>query len=234
MLNFKIKKIQFALFPKNFNPVDKSKIAQDIKIQTNNIFDGEDTILPLPIDAPFEIPRIILKSKSGNLSCNISLSRIDFFRNTNSEDKLSDIKDELIKTISQISSYFIDNSSVLIGRMGFVVDFNFNTGEDGGIKFLKRNLLKEGSYHEKSLKTKGVLFIFTEVDDSSEFELNKQYQYGNELNDSLSFRFDINTSFERTDEYNLKTEDIVEIVKKAIDEISDIKLNSLFSQNDDE
>lgn len=233
MLNFKIKKIQFALFPKNFNPLDKSRIAQDIKVRTDNIFDGEDMILPLPMDAPLEIPRIILKSKNGYFSCNISLNRIDFFRNISGNDDLSHIKDELLKIIKQINSYFIDDNKILIGRIGFVIDFAIEIEKEKSIELLRKNLLKENSYYNNSKKIKSILLVFTEMDTLDGFSINKQYQYGNEIDNSLVFRFDINTPSEKIDEYNLKTEEIMRIIDGAINEISNNKLNDLLSQNNE-
>ena len=88
MVNFKVQKIQLTLFPKNFNLVDKIKVANDLKVKMEGLFNGKSTILPLPIDAPLEIPRIILQSKDNFFGCNIAIPRIDFFQQIGEKHKM--------------------------------------------------------------------------------------------------------------------------------------------------
>ena len=83
---FKVTTAQFVLFidplPDNSNKLD---LAQKITQGTGNIFDGPPTILPIPNDAPQEIPRIILKDNTNTLNCNVCINRIDLLFKENKD-----------------------------------------------------------------------------------------------------------------------------------------------------
>ena len=56
----------------------KVQAAAELTNQLADLFDEEPILLPVPDDAPVEIPRIILRSKDGRHSSNISLNRANF------------------------------------------------------------------------------------------------------------------------------------------------------------
>lgn len=237
MLDFKVQKIQFALFPKNFNPIDKSKIASELKSKTGGIFDGPETILPLPIDAPLEIPRIMLQSKNGEYVCNIAIPRIDLFQNVNASKKFEEVKDEFLDKVKKVASYFIQDQGITIGRMGFVVEFIADTEKSPAI-LLRDNLIKDGAYFKSIEKIRSVLLAFTENYTLGDFELNKQIMFDSlkstTSKEFLLLRYDNNTLAEKFNENNIKFESILQIIEKSTEDMTSEKLNNLLSIKKDE
>jgi hypothetical protein len=201
----KILKIQTALFTKNLNISDdyaKSEILIEIKKDIAAIFDGNPNIIPIPNDAPAEIPRIILNSKNSSYSCNISLNRTDVFLNKQEEPN-GDILDKQKENVSKIFN-FIKNRGAIINRIGFVV-FYEEENEDN-INFIKSNYLKDGilddlkelviRYNKEetslaeisnlnniieisALKNKKIINFFTDINTLAENMAEKNFDYAN-------------------------------------------------------
>ena len=75
-----LESLQTIIFTDGFrlnNEYEKSELLLKIKEELGDLFDENPTIIPIPNDAPSEIPRIILNNKNASLSCNISLSKIE-------------------------------------------------------------------------------------------------------------------------------------------------------------
>jgi len=56
---------------------DKMGLAAHLNEATGRLFDGDAAVLPIPEDASPEIPRIILRSKSGTTLLQLSQKRLD-------------------------------------------------------------------------------------------------------------------------------------------------------------
>lgn len=79
MLDFEIIRYQSTVFTPDPYEHDKVKLANVIKEATDNLFDGESAILPLPPEAPSDIPRISLMSKSEEWKIDVSNARMNLF-----------------------------------------------------------------------------------------------------------------------------------------------------------
>ncbi|WP_305369474.1 hypothetical protein [Photobacterium leiognathi] len=74
----KIINLQFAYFLKDI--VERPDIEfNTLNADMLNVFDAMPQILPIPRELPSDVPVMVLNSSSGEYSCNISRSRIDFF-----------------------------------------------------------------------------------------------------------------------------------------------------------
>lgn len=241
MENFKVQKIQLALFPKNFNLIDKVKVANDLKVKTGSLFDGESTILPLPIDAPLEIPKIILQSKDNIFTCNVAIPRIDFSQQVNEKQTFEETKKDYLAKVKQIYSYFIKDQDLIIGRIGFVVDFITDLTESSNKK-LQNQLLKETCYFAKSEKIKSISLVFVEEDNiNGSWEVNRLIKIDSLRKISepaddqkLALRYDINTIPEKINEYSLTVENIEKILEVASAEMLDDNLNKFLNEKHDE
>jgi len=89
-LQFHVKFIQGSLFFPNFPYGAKLNLVNALNKSTPILLEKDPTFLPIPDDAPPEIPRIILSNKTGEFQCNISPNRIDFFYHERKEPKLFD------------------------------------------------------------------------------------------------------------------------------------------------
>ncbi|MBW2106361.1 MAG: hypothetical protein JRI26_10150 [Deltaproteobacteria bacterium] len=83
-----IEQIQLVLFSPGIVITNKPKLVSDINDALQGLFDGDPAILPIPEDAPAEIPRIILKSRDERYIFQIATKRVNFFYNYRPEDSL--------------------------------------------------------------------------------------------------------------------------------------------------
>jgi hypothetical protein len=130
MPDFQIKKFLGSIFTPDFSMTNALKVASEAYEIIGDSFDGEPTILPVPQDAPVDIPRIILRTSDNIYHINISLLRTNFLA------QLSPVPDSGLIDIDNISSMaarffseFKNKLNLRVQRMGFVterVDFDQN------------------------------------------------------------------------------------------------------------
>jgi len=81
--------VQASLFISDFS-FSTARILKTLLNHCSDQFDGDPTVLPLPDDAPKEIPRIILERKDKSMKLEITPVRLNLFRRkTQNEDKIS-------------------------------------------------------------------------------------------------------------------------------------------------
>lgn len=127
-MNKEIIQIQIAWF---FSNIFKGNF-EDFSLKLKNKLGASNATsqLPLPSDAPSEIPRLILNYQSFNL--NIAKNRLDLF--------LKDIESTPTKSaISNINDVILKELFLPVGRIGFVKNFFI----DADIRDLKKLLQKE-------------------------------------------------------------------------------------------
>lgn len=138
----RILKLQIALFFQS--PEARPDIHYNqINIDMGNLFDGMPQIIPLPLDAPHEIPRVILRSNNDRYNCNIAASRIDLIFNevgAPEAEWLEITQDFTAKSTLFIKSTFSRFSIVRFGLIGnfFISDKNAATNITK--KYLKQDL----------------------------------------------------------------------------------------------
>lgn len=123
MLEFTIVKVLGAMFTPDFNMANSLKIANFANKLLGDRLDGEPTLLPIPQDAPADIPRITLKSSDNLLSLSIAPLR------TSLEFKipLKSIVDmiDYSSYYSNMSKFFVEFSADLdlkVQRLGYATD----------------------------------------------------------------------------------------------------------------
>jgi len=123
MLEFRTVKFQTVSFTPDLNITNSLKIANTVGSILGDLLDGETSILPIPQDAPADIPRIILSSSDKRWKLNISLQRTDLFYNSPPE---LDGEIVSIKEYSGISSNFFGGYQkeldLRVQRLAFVTD----------------------------------------------------------------------------------------------------------------
>lgn len=75
MISFTTIKLMASIFTPEFTIGDKLSRINFFKQRSNNKFDGDFFSVPIPQDAPAEIPRIILNSEDNSWKLEISLQR---------------------------------------------------------------------------------------------------------------------------------------------------------------
>ena len=123
MPEFTVVKVLAAIFTPDFNISNSLKIANTAFNLMGDRLDGEPTILPIPQDAPADIPRVTLQSSDNLLSLSVAPSRTNL---------VFSIPLELVVDIIDYSSYYSNMSKFLvefsaeldlnIQRLGYVTD----------------------------------------------------------------------------------------------------------------
>ena len=226
--DIKILKVASAQLVFFINPLlaTKSKLdlAQMIIKSTDNIFDGPPTILPIPDDAPQEIPRIILKNGANTLTCNVCINRIDFlFRESKAFNEgmcLPEFWSDYSKTINNFTNCIKKDLDTSITRLGFVV--NLFCGLKGSAnkyltkEYLKSNIFSDPFEIQLNVLNKLVLDGFVNINRWLKFKPIRFIT--NISNDTaLSVELDLNTSPE--EKHDFKTEEVVKFFNLAYNHI---------------
>jgi len=164
----KLQSFQAAFFSNGFPLENKLDFATKLVAAIKH-FDGEPALLPIPSDAPTEIPRIILKSKDTKFICNVSLQRVDLFFNPKTEQEqdfsnlMKSIEGVLKKTVS-----FFETSKIKINRAGVSVNL-IKDLEEGSNNYLCKKYLKTGLIADSSELELHILNKF----DLKKFKINR-------------------------------------------------------------
>lgn len=140
-MNTDITNIQVALFSPGIDLSDKLALAQQIKKETGSLFNGESIVLPVPNDAPAEIPRIILKNKNGKISLNISSNKVDIFLKPSTEISIEQSANEIEKTFEKLLEVLFKSGNFLVQRVGYVI--HLQTKVNQASKYIFDNYFKD-------------------------------------------------------------------------------------------
>lgn len=132
-MKLKLLQVQLALF---FEELEQRPdlLTYNIAQIPNSVFNQMPTILPIPPEAPSEVPLVLLNSVDGKYSCNIARSRIDFI--LNNATSVTDISVDLLNFINQIHLYVsaIFNNKRII-RFGLVNQYFYE--EANAVKLIE-------------------------------------------------------------------------------------------------
>lgn len=204
----KLIQLQFALF---FHETElrPDRFIPKIESVFDELFDQIPTILPIPPDAPAEIPVVILNSGDNKYACNISRSRIDFIVNTSNFDVNTNVEvDNFIEKLRPFASMMFGLRK--INRFGLIGHYFCKT--DNPIKQIQTKFLKNdiGSLQELNLrynkKFKSSGFDFNHL-----IEVGQSNQFVNEeMVEGIFIQRDINNV---PGELDIQIETVLEVVK---------------------
>lgn len=142
-MDFLVRSFQAALFGR-VDVRDPLEVGRQVRSAASDLLDGEPLVLPLPSDAPSEIPRIVLKSKDERYSCNVSGDRIDlFYRDKKPSRKWIELRDEYFQYLLPILPTLVEALRTTITRLGSVAEFEVPIGTSPSLT-IRRAYLKEG------------------------------------------------------------------------------------------
>ena len=166
MTKEKLLQLQFALFFKSMeNRPDK--LINKVDEALEDLFDQMPNMLPLPPDAPAEIPRVTMQSTDEMYVCNISKNRIDFIGHyINSGSSVTANLDDFITKIFSLSEAIFNGKAV--NRFGFVEHYFIENRDAVGM-----------------LKSKYFKYDFGDLEELN-LRYNKPFTAGNlEINDVI-------------------------------------------------
>ena len=141
--------LQMAIFTSSLDLSDKLGLARELSGLKTISFKGEPTILPLPENAPAELPRIILKDQDELFALNIAPARTDLFYKSKDFDeqdipkkKLQDVESQIIDSMIEISSVLKNKFTSHIHRAAIVVNYLVKLKQSSR-EFLSNNFLKK-------------------------------------------------------------------------------------------
>lgn len=224
-MDFKLQKIQTALFIEGFNIVgyDKYSFIGEVNNSIGDIFNAEPIVLPpLPLDAPLEIPRIILNSKEGIYTCNIALNRVDMFRNKPQErqERIENILDEQKKQTEKIYDFF-KGKKVIINRVGFVVTFLNEIENKTGSEYLRKTFLVDN----KLKNPRELQIIYNKQEQNNSIDFNQLFRIIGQSDNKVVLEIDINTTPELMAKSDFNKNNLSSILDYSIQKIIDIEKN---------
>lgn len=208
-----------AFFIGNVDLSNKLDIASKVNSYLKNLFDGDPTILPIPNDAPFELPRIMLNSKNKLFSCNISPQRVDFIVNKSkaiaSGNKEVNAEDAFIKYTNMITQMILEELKWSINRLALISQCKSRPA-GGVIPFLQKMLTDDFSKSAKELQLHSLKTI--EINDFKvNYWLRLISQNSGTEKEFLLIASDLNTS--QTEKYDVN-KDSSKVFFKAVLEVT--------------
>lgn len=141
---FNILSLQLSIFTPGLQ-FSANKVLGNLMSKFADTFDGDTTVLPLPTDAPSEIPRLILLSSDKKTKLEIAVNRANLFRYRKEGDTVMDEK-KFLEICLDVFKEYINCTSAKVGRLAFViVKFleNSNPGLTLARHFCKDELMVE-------------------------------------------------------------------------------------------
>lgn len=138
---FQLQNLKVVLFTQRINLSKPIEIASSFMSNAGigNLYNGQPTILPIPQDAPSEIPRIILKNANESYVCNFSQDRVDFtFNRKDSSGTLQDASDTFLNYLISHVEVINNNLRVPINRIGILITLVYPLKESSN-KFMSEN-----------------------------------------------------------------------------------------------
>ncbi|MBW1998505.1 MAG: hypothetical protein JRJ29_11145 [Deltaproteobacteria bacterium] len=187
-----------------------SKILKELMELTPDMLEGEPTILPLPDDAPHEIPRMILESKEKRYKLEVAPARINFFRNKIKKEDRVELR-EFVQKAGEVLISLLDGINANCGRIAAVINrysYQDNPSRKIALHFCKDSFTNEPFDRPSEFE----LHCLRKYDFMGSFKVNSwvRIRSGRIRSESGLFRSvvfahqDINTLAEETKTYNNK------------------------------
>jgi len=135
--------IQASVFTPGFM-FSTSEVLKRLMQLELDVFDGDPLVLPLPEDAPHEIPRITLENKEKTFKLEVAPARINFFRSmTSEEDRI--IPNDFVQVAGKTLTSLLDKMGAQCGRIAAVINrfaFKEDPSKEIAAHFCKDNFLR--------------------------------------------------------------------------------------------
>ena len=220
----RIKKIQTAIFTKNFNvtnDTDRARLLLDIGNHSRGIFDVDPVQVPIPNDVPPEFPRIILKSNDNRYGGNVALSRTDIFYNVpaNNTDNLESLLDTQKTNIQNIFNFLIGRG-IIVNRIGFIAVAvkELSPEEGNGHDYLRNKFISDDRFQDP----KELMFRYNKASRTENFDMNNLITIISKAQNRIMLQTDINTVAEIMNTANFNQDNFTEIIDYAISKTKEL------------
>lgn len=225
---FKILSLLFTTFTPEIL-FKKNKILKYIMEDYSDKFDGDTISLPIPDDAPEDIPRLILSDKYNKFRFEIAKSRANFHILSKEPPEIESNLESYLDFYLQLIKKYIICTSAIIGRMA-VVKRKFVEKENSTnylVKYFCNNgLVKNKHFNDLNdfeLNFRKIISINDIKVNSWVRCKNAQIKFGNkQILDSILVIQDINTLSEELESKNYSIQDLKEFVDIVLSKQSDV------------
>jgi hypothetical protein len=125
-LQFTVQSLQTGLFLASIDLSNKLAVAGNLASASNGLLGSDPLILPLPNDAPPDLPRIIIKDHQGQFQCRVSPGRCDFLFGQvpdTPEQTLGDLFSGYLEYLLSLANALVNDHKASFHRIGFVPKF---------------------------------------------------------------------------------------------------------------
>ena len=117
--NLRLNSLQVSIFTPHTS-FSKNRVLERLISTFVDLFNGDTVSVPIPEDAPKEIPRIILNSADGKFKLEIAQNRVNFFRYRKDDDAEIDTS-QILDISSRVLKEYKDCTHSVVGRLALVV-----------------------------------------------------------------------------------------------------------------
>lgn len=202
--NPELTKLHFVLFIKEFTKrFNKVTVCATLLDAVPELDPDSATILPLPDDAPAEIPRVVLKG--SGYECQVGLQRTALVYSAEDAGIIKEFLPEFLNKGKDLSKIIIEELGFVVSRIGIVIEGI--VGEANPIEFLNRYYLKNDLSLDNEVE---LSLLYHPVLNGLLFNnWLRLYHRGNKL----TFLVDYNTVEQNEEELELP---IIEIVIRSV------------------
>jgi len=230
-MQFLLDSIHVHLFSA-FDLTDSLETAKSLRSKLSDKLDGEPVILPVPDDAPSDIPRILLNSKDSKYTCHVSSIRLElsFSEPGLPKYRLDELRNEYLSLISNTLDVVKDQWKSKISGVGIIIEL-IALAEDP-VAYLKNIYIKDGVLTAPTQ----LQVMYMDKLQWDDIQINRGYRlFAGEFRDESGSRHkmvtmycDINTLSDEKKDYRKDT--IMSISDKAITYVSE-NIDIVFPQN---
>lgn len=209
----KLLQLQLALFFRDIE-TRPDKFISEI---SDDIFNQMPIILPLPQDAPIEIPVVMLNSSDGRYNCNIAKSRIDFIlNNINSNNDILIDLNEFIRNMRSYSTVVFNDKKII--RFGFIGQYFVEN--DSAVNSIKDKYIKKaiGNLEELNIRY-NKRFNYEDMLLNNIVDIGKGNVVSGEIvKEGIMIQKDINNV---PDNNLIELEEMLKVIKEQLEEFSE-------------
>jgi len=144
MIEFQIIKLMAVIFTPDFNIGDKLSLINLFQELSETKFDGELISIPIPQDAPAEIPRIILNSRDETWRLEVSLQRTNIiFLQPLAPTATTPSMQDFAEVIKKIFKPYKEKNNIRVQRLAFVTERFSEISEKSPSQFIADKYCKE-------------------------------------------------------------------------------------------
>lgn len=145
-MEFFVQRILTVLFG-SLDLTNKLAVANSLITRAQGMLDGEPAVLPVPADAPPEVPRILLSSKDGAYRCNVGIDHVElmYVERGKPASSVYQLRDAYLALLRNIAEGVRTEICTKVTRIGCVMEMVSFPAEDT-VQLLMTKFMQEKAF----------------------------------------------------------------------------------------